>query len=428
MKRLPFSVTLLGGLESSGLFLLFLLGMIVFLIAWSSSAQINQVIRVEGKIIPTGRSQQVQHLEGGIVAAIHTREGAKVKRGDLLISIDQTAMVANLSEMRIRLQSQRVRAVRLQAESKGLSSLHFPPDLAATAMADAENSLFLARRSKQEEEISVHEEAIHQRSAEIAIADQKRTRLSTEKETAGQRLNILENMSSKGVASQIEVLEAQSRDQRLKTEMGETEGAIPRAKAAIAEEHARIAAVTAEFRAQASNDLVSTLAEIQRLQQSLTTDTDRVKRSEIRAPIDGTVNRINVNTLGAVVKSGETLIELTPQTDGVVIEARANPRDRGYLHPGQTAEIRISAFDASELGLLRGKVTEVGSDSIADGHNEPYYQVNILVNSIPPSYKGRDFVPGMTVTADIVAGERTVLFYLLSPLHKFTYAILRDPR
>ena len=415
-------------LEKPRFFLSGLLGLIILLVVWASFAPVDQVVRVEGKIIPAGRSQQIQHFEGGMVASIDTVEGASVKRGDLLLTINDTSMEATLSETKIKLNSQRVRAIRLAAETQNKNTLDFPPDLAGLPVALAEKSLFMAQRTKLEQEIAIHQSSINQRTADIDEAEQRRTRLVAERETAHQRMELENNMASHGAASKMEVLEAQSREQRLKTEIGEVEGNIPKFKGAINEEKARIESLKAEFSAQSHNELVATLEEIDRLKQGVTTDTDRLKRTEIRAPNDGVINRIAVNTVGGVVKSGETLIELIPNTSDVLIEARAQPRDRGYLRIGLDAKIRVSAFDAGELGLLKGHVTEVGADSIQDAHNDPYYQVNILVKSIPQTYSGRNLVSGMTVTADIVTGRRTILAYLLSPLRKFTYTMFKDPR
>ena len=416
------------GLENPRLFLGIILGLIVLLVVWAGVANIDKVVRVEGKVIPAGRSQQIQHLEGGIIASISTTEGAAVKRGDLLLTIDDTTAGANLSETEVKLIAQQVRSIRLEAEVKGKDAVVYPPEFTKLPAAEAERNLFAARRAKLTQEISVHENVIKQRSADIDEATQRLDRLKSELATAHQRMDMTQAMLARGAASKMEVLDAQSREQRLETEIGEVMGAIPKAKAAIEEEHARMENARAEFRSQAQNDLVTALAEADRLKQTMTTAADRLKRTEIRAPIDGVINHISVNTVGGVVKPGENLIELIPNTSKVLIEAKAQPRDRGFLRSGLASEIRISAYDAGEYGLLKGRVTEVSADSMQDGRSDPYYQVNILVDSIPPRYADHLIVPGMTVTADIVTGQRTLLDYLLSPLRKFTYNMFRDPR
>ena len=415
-------------LETPRIFLVGLLALIVAFLIWMAFAHIDQVVRVEGKIIPAGRSQQLQHFEGGIISSIDTTEGASVKKGDLLLTIDDTMAGANLTEATIKLNSQRARAIRLEAEIQNKASVDFPSDIAGTPGAEAEQKLFDARKNRLNQEIQVHQNAIKQRQADIEDAEQRRKRLIVELETAHQRVEMAQNMAAHGAASRMEILEAQSREQRITTEIGEAEGAVPRLKAAIAEEMSRIEAGKAEFRTQAHDEWVAALEEIDRFKQNTTAAADRMKRTEIRAPVDGVINRIAVNTVGGVVKPGENLIDLIPDTNAVLIEAKARPRDRGYLRPGLDAEIRVSAYDTSALGLLKGKVTEVGADSIQEMRGDPFYQVNLLVRALPDSYLGHVLVPGMTVTADIVTGNRTVLAYILSPLSKFTYNMFRDPR
>lgn len=414
--------------ESPALFLLGLLACVIGLGLWAAQARIDQIVRVDGRIIPAGRSQQIQHLEGGIIAAIHVKEGVSVRQGALLLTIDGTTAGANLSETKAKLNSQRLRAARLEAIAQSRATLDFTADLAGLPDAEAERALFVAQNSKLEQEIAVHQNLMRQHTAAISEAKQKQIRLGTELTTARQRSAMMDGLARRGAASKLEVLDAYSREQRLKTEIAEAEGAIPKFKAALAEEQARIDTARAELRSQAQNDLVTALAESERLRQILTAATDRVKRTELRAPIDGVINRIAVNTVGGVIKPGETLIELTPNNREVHIEAKASPRDRGTLRPGLHAEVRVSAYDAGELGVLRGNVTEVSADSIKDGRDDPYFLVNILIHALPAAYADRAMVPGMTVTADIVTGQRTILGYLLSPLRKFTYNMFRDPR
>lgn len=415
-------------LENPRFYFAGVLGMIIVLVLWSSVARVDQVVRVEGKIIPAGRSQQIQHLEGGILAGISTSEGASVKQGDLLLMIDDTTAGANLSETKVKIDSLMVRVKRLEAEVNKLDEPKFPEEFQNMPVADAERKLFDMRRSKLAQEIAVNQNVIDQRTAEIAEATHRHERLVSELATATQRLDMVLAMAKNGAAAKLEVLDAQSRQQRLKTEMGDVDAIVPKAKAAIAEQRARIDALRAEFSSQAQNDLVAAMAEIERLKQIETTATDRLKRTEIRAPIDGIVNRISVNTVGGVVKPGESLIELTPTSREILIEARALPRDRGHLRSGLPAQIRVSAYDTSEFGILAGKVTEVSADSIQDPKGESFYQVNILVNKVEGKYAHNPLVPGMTVTADIVTGDRTMMSYLTSPLHKFAYNMFRDPK
>ena len=170
------------------------------------------------------------------------------------------------------------------------------------------------------------------------------------------------------------------------------------------------------------------MQEIERLENAITAQNDRFTRTEVRAPVDGIVNRINVNTVGGVVKPGDTIIELTPTTDKVLIEAKARPSDRGELRTGLPAKVRVSAYDVGELGILTGHVTEVSADTVQEQRGDPYYRVVIQVDDLPESYAGKQIVPGMTITGDVVIGRRTVMKYIISPFAKFTYNAFRDAR
>jgi len=424
--RIPFDS--LRKMESSRLFVRIIAVATFVLFVWATFAHIDRVVRVEGKIIPAGRSQEIQHLEGGIVESIDTTEGALVKRGDLLLTINDTAAGVNLGETKSKLANERIRSLRLEAEAKGLDVLEFPPDLADQPEIEGERNLFLSRKAKLEQELLVHQSTIQHHKAELEEANSRKARLTQELDIAHKRSSMLAALAAKEAASRLEVLEAQSRESRLATELSTAQNAVPTLKTSIAEEEARISTVKADFRSQAQNELVTVHVDMQQLEQALTAASDRVNRTEVRSPIDGTINRIAVNTVGGVVKPGETLVEIIPHTSQILVEAKAQPRDRGYLRPGLKATVRVSAYDIGELGVLKGRVTEVSADTVQETRGDPYFRVNILVDAVPASYNDRPMVPGMTVSGDIVTGRRTILSHLLSPLSKFTYETFRDSR
>lgn len=428
VARFPAITSRCWRMEAPRTFLIAILVLLALLVLWAWLAVVDQVVRVEGRIVPAGRSQQIQHLEGGIVAAISTSEGAIVRKGDLLLTIDATSIGANVSETEVKLTGQRIRAARLNAESRGLESLVLPPDLADPRVADGERQLFISRRQKLEHELRVFEELNHQRVAELNELESRRQRLAGELSTAQQRSAILAGLASRNAASRLEILDAQSRDQRLATEMGAAEANLPKVRASIAEARARGEEAKARFRSQAQEDLVATRVEIDRLQQILTGQADRMTRTEVRSPADGVVNRITANTVGGVIKAGDVIVELTPTAGEVKIEAQARPSDRGELRPNLDTKVRVSAYDTGSLGTLTGRVIEVSADTVPDGRGEPFYRVGIRIDAIPDAYAGKLLAPGMTVTGDIVTGRRTVLRHILSPLNKFADNAFRDAR
>lgn len=401
---------------------------VVLAILWASLAPMDKVVRVSGKIIPAGRGREIQHLEGGIIASINAREGSTVKKGDVLMTIEDVAADANLGETNVKLNAERLRAARLDAEARGLDQVELPEDLQKVPGVEAELSLFANRKNKLQQEVLVHEGAMRQQTARLNETRTRQAKLVGELQVARDRTKLMADLASRNAASKLEVLEAQSREKRLETEINDAASSIPTLEGAIAEERARAGALKADFTATAQTELVAARAEAARLQQVMLGAADRVKRTEIRAPMDGVINRIAVNTLGGVVKPGDKLIELIPFTNEVLIEARAQPKDRGNLLPGQTASVRISAYDVGELGVLKSKVTEVSADTMLDQRGEAYYRVNLLVSDLPASYQNHLMAPGMTATADIVTGRRTIMALLLSPIRKFTYSMFRDSR
>lgn len=403
---------------------LLLLGLV-----WIAVAKVDRVVRVEGRVIPAGRSQSIQHLEGGIVAGIMVQEGAMVKKGEVVLAISDTSAQASLAETQGKLDGLRVKAIRLEAEAGSAGTMTVPPALRQNReIVDAETRLFAARRQKAEQERRIFDEQIRQRAAELKEVQSRRTNLVTELDTARERVKLMSAMASRNAASHLEVLEAQSRLQRLLTELSDAESAQPKIQGAIAEAQARIQDVNARYRAEAQGELAATRIEIDRLESLITSQADRFTRTEIRAPVDGTINRVNVSTVGGVVKPGDTIIEITPSTADVLIEARAKPSDRGDLRAQLPAKIRVSAYDAAEYGTLSGKVVEVSADTVPDPKGEPFYRVVIQVGTMPEAYTGKQIVPGMTITGDVVIGSRTVLQYITSPFTKFAFNAFRDAR
>jgi adhesin transport system membrane fusion protein len=216
--------------------------------------------------------------------------------------------------------------------------------------------------------------------------------------------------------------------QRLLTQIGDTESALPRLRSAIHEAEAKREEALARFRSEARGDLSTTQMDIDKTGEGLRAESDRVTRTDIRAPVNGIVNRIYINTIGGVVKAGEPIMELTPTDERVVIEAQVRPNDRAELRSGLPANIKVGAYDFGIYGVLRGRLTEVSADTLNDERGNRYYRVELAVDDIPSSYRDNPIMPGMPVTADIVTGRRTVLQYVLSPLNRFSYDAFREPR
>ena len=399
------------------------------LVWWASVATIDKVVRAEGRIIPSARTQVIQHLEGGIVAEMLVREGDTVKQGQRLLAIDPTRADATLAERKVKRLGLQARAARLIAEAEGHAGMRFDPAAAREAPASAaEYDAFISRRARLEQEIRVLREQQAQKRAELAEQESRKKSLGVEMELARRQLGVVEQMQHRMAASQMELLDAQSRVQRYATQIQEAESAMPKLRAAIAELDERVRDVSTRFRAEAQTELAQVRNEVERVNQEIRGESDRVARTDIRAPVDGIVNRIYVNTVGGVVRPGDPIAELTPRDEKVVIEGRVRPSDRADLREGIRANVRLSAFDDGTYGSLEGEVTEVSADTVPDEKGERYFRVKVVVAQTSSRIPLHQLSPGMTATADLVTGRRTVLDYLRSPLMRFGARALSEPR
>lgn len=400
------------------------------IVLWVCLADVDRVVRADARVIPAGRSQLIQHLEGGIVSSISVREGGVVKKGELLLTLSDTRADSMLVERQVKLLGLRARAARLRAESQGGDRVDFPEELAKAAKeADTERELFAVRRQKMQFEVGGAGDQLRQREAGLRELESRRRSLGAEMSVAQQQLAIMSKLIQKNAASQFELLEAEARASKLGTQIGDVESAIPKTRASIQEAQNRVQETMLRYRSDARAELVSADLEISRLEQEIRAESDRVDRTEIRAPVAGIVNRLYLNTVGGVVKSGEPIIELTPVDDRrILLEGSVRPSDRGELHLGLGANVRIAAYDHSVFGILRGKLTEISADTVTDERGGRHYRIQVEVAEVPASYRDKLIAPGMTATADVVTGRRTIFQYLVSPLNRFAYNAFQEPR
>lgn len=396
------------------------------LVVWADLAKVDIIVRTEGRIVPAGKSQIVQHLEGGIVRTILVHEGEVVKAGQALMELSDIQARSNLDQEKSKSAALRGREARLLAESSGAEGIYFPKANVDGEVKVAETSAFQARRARVAEEVSVLRNQVAQKRSEISETESRRKNLSSELELAKQQYRVVESLNKDNAASHLELLDSQSKVQRLTSQIAEAEAAIPRLRSATAETEARISEVWARYRSEASSELTQVRADLEKSGLELDTNSDRLDRNQVRAPVSGFVNRLVVSTVGGVVRPGEVLMEITPDDKGMLIEARAKPNDRANLRSGLPAIVRIGAYDYATYGTLDGTVTEVSADTLVDEREGRYYRV--MVKASADKQQNIATVPGMTAIADIVVGKRTVLSYFLSPLLRFRDSAFRDPR
>ncbi len=410
-----------------GLRLLWLVSVLMLLLGiWAALAPVDKIVRAQGRIIAAGRAQVVQHLEGGIVQTILVREGQKVQAGQILMQMSDINANSTLQQGQSRLLALRAQQSRLQAEAQG-GSPQFASEIPA-ALRALEQRAFEERRSRMGSEQSALQQQVAQRSAELREAQARTQSLSSELQLARQQTVLMESLQKKGAASQMEILDAQGRSERLNTQYRDVVNSLPRLLSAQAETNARLNEANARFRAEARTELSQVSAEIQRFEATVGADTDRVSRTEVRAPTAGFVNRLYFNTLGGVIKAGEPVLEITPSEGLLAVEARVRPDDRAALRIGLPTRVMLGAYDYTVYGALDGEVTEVSSDTLPDEQGQRYYRVVVQTAAAKGALSSEIILPGMTASADVVVGQRSVLSYLLSPFLRFSARALSESR
>ncbi len=413
---------LVGNLSPQRVFVILLLLSSATVLFWAGMTNVDVIVRTEGQIIPAGKSQKVQHLEGGIVRKILVQEGQVVVAGEPLMELADVQSRSNLGQDQSMLDALRGREARLLAELNGESTIIFPKELQDANVIRVETDAWRARRTQLSEEIQVLRALSLQKKSELEETKSKQKNLLDELLLAKKKYHVIAGLQKNNAASELEVLDSQIRIQRLKSQIDEAINTIPRLQAAQLESDTRVKEASARFRAEASSALTQVREERKKLSYEIGTSADRVDRNIVRSPVAGLINKLNITTLGAVVRPSEILLEITPSDARFIIETRANPNDRAYLRRGLPARVRIGAYDYSTYGTFEGHVTEVSSDTLIDERENRYYRVNIEINVSTLLKRVRQpgiLMPGMAASVDIKVGKRTILSYILSPLLKF---------
>jgi adhesin transport system membrane fusion protein len=389
---------------------------------WAGIAEVDVIVRTEGQIIPAGKSQIVQHLEGGIVRKILVQEGQVVAAGEPLIELSGVQTRSDLGQEQSTLDALRGREARLIAELNGFDTITFPEKLNDPNVIRVETGAWQARRSQLDEEVQVLQSLSLQKKNELSEINLKRQNLLEELALATKKHQVIDALRRDNAASKLEVLDSQIRIQKLKSQISEATNAVPRLQAAQSESESRVKEAIARFRAEASSALTEVREQLEKLSHEIDTSVDRLDRNVVRSPVAGLINKLNISTIGAVVRPSEILLEITPSDERFVIQTRSNPNDRAHLRPGLPARVRIGAYDYATYGTFEGHVTNVSADTLVDERENHYYRVNIEVDVSTIMSRARQpgvLMPGMAASVDIAVGKRTVLSYILSPLLKF---------
>ncbi|MEK9775955.1 MAG: HlyD family type I secretion periplasmic adaptor subunit [Quisquiliibacterium sp.] len=390
--------------------------LVVMLVLWAAVAQIDIRTQGEARVVPTSQVQIVQSVDGGIVEQILVREGALVNAGQLLARVDSTRFESSLGENRASQVALRIKALRLQALARA-EAFSVPADLrnAAPEIYAQEQKLYQARQKELTAQLAVAQNQLLQRRQELNEVQARREQAERGLELAQQELSATRPMVATGAVSEVEVLRLERDVAKLRGDRDQSVAQIARVLAAISEATRRIDEVKLTARNQMGAELSDTLGKLSAMSEGRRALEDKVLKTDIKSPVRGTVKRLLVNTVGAVVQPGKEMFEIVPTDDALILEVRVLPRDIAFLHPNQSAMVKFTAYDYAIYGGLEADVVNIGADSVVDEKGNAYYIVRVRTRkaSLGPNLP---VIPGMVANVDILTGKRTVLQYLLKPV------------
>ncbi|WP_371355071.1 HlyD family type I secretion periplasmic adaptor subunit [Pseudomonas chlororaphis] len=397
-----------------------IIGFFLFLLLWANFAVIDEVTKGEGKAIPSSKVQKIQNLEGGIVSELFVKEGQIVEAGAPLIRLDDTRFKSNVGETEADRLSMLLRVERLSAEIDN-RELNFPADAleAAPGQAASEKSLYESRRQQLHDEVGGLQEQLIQKQQELREFTSKQAQYRQQLGLQRQEIAMSEPLVAQGAVSPVEVLRLKRAEVETRGQLDATTLAIPRAESAIKEVQRKIDETRGKFRSEALTQLNEARTELNKASATGKALEDRVSRTLVTSPVRGIVKQLMVNTIGGVIQPGSDMVEIVPLDDTLLVEAKIRPQDIAFLHPGQEAVVKFTAYDYTIYGGLKAKLEQIGADTITDEDKKTtYYVIKLRTDR---SHLGTDekpllIIPGMVASVDIITGKKSILSYLLKPI------------
>lgn len=403
---------------------------IIVMVVWASLAKVDEFTRGEGQVIPSQYIQIVQNLEGGIVDEVFVREGQSVKRGEPLVRLDDKRFSSSLRETEVNQSQLLAKSLRLKAEAEGEAF----PESALKEASVAENiivfekDLYIARAQELSSSNQVILQEVAQKRQELSEWRAKVKQLGRSYRLLKNELDLTSPLVAQGAVSEVEVLRLRRQVNDVQGEMNAARLTIPRIESSLNESENKLSAAESAFRSRSQSEYNEISAELGRLQESSQAIVDQVDRTLVRSPVAGTIKQLFVKTLGGVIQPGRDIVAIVPTEDNLRVEARVSPADIAFLHPEQQAIVKFTAYDFSIHGGLDGKVVHISPDTILDEEGNSFYMVQIETKQAFLGAKDDPLpiIAGMTVSVDILTGEKTILDYILKPILKTKQLALRE--
>lgn len=394
----------------------------VVFVLWASFATLDETARGEGQIVPAGDVQIIQNLEGGIVEEFLVLEGGMVKKDQVILRLKDVGAQSDLGANQARYLGLLASITRLQAEVDGKLTVEFPEEVVKKVPQSVSEELnaFRTNKDKRQGQLLVLEQQLSQRRQEVNELTTKSRDLASVIRLSKEEKAMTEPLVAKGSAPKMELLQLERAIREKQTELNGVFEAIPRAKSAIGEAEARIAELKMTAVADAQTELSTKMIEMNTLKETLGALKDKKDRTDVRSPVNGTIKDYKISTVGGVVKPGDPIAEIVPMDDSLLVEVKIKPSDIARLRPKMPAMVKITAYDFTIYGGLKGEVVDISADTIKNDKGESFYRIKVRTFENALRRKGEDLpiIPGMIATVDIQTGKKTVMEYLLKPFLK----------
>jgi adhesin transport system membrane fusion protein len=407
--------------------------LIISFLAWAGLTTLQEVTRGDGKIIPSSKMQVIQSAEPGVVREILVREGQRVEKGDVLARLDNTLTSSGLGELTSRAHALEAATARLRIEhERGFDALYECPtevSKAAPSICANEQNLRRARQLTLQSQLRVLTERIEAKKRELSAAQANLESTGRSLTLARDEMALISPLAQNQVVAATDLLRTRREVSELEGRQSTDQESIARVQAELREANLQYEAQTIHFRQEALAELTEKQAELAVVKESMRAAADRVKNTDIRSPVGGIVNTLYVNTVGGFVNAGTRVMDIVPVEDQLLVEARVRPQDIAFIHPGQRATVKVTAYDFSIYGGLDGAVEQVSASSVYDEvTRETFYTVLVKTEKSSLMHNGVEnpILPGMITSVDILTGEKSVLTYLLKPINKARAEALRE--
>lgn len=398
-------------------------------IIWSSQANMLEVAVAQGRVIPASKVQLVQNLEGGIINDIRVSEGSKVSQGDILVEIDPTSTDSSLGERQEHIAS-------LRANREWLLAFVNARDPEYSAVFRSEFPELVQRgivqyQSKQAEidaqNASLNEQ-VKQKEFDLKSSRARLVNSKQQLRNATEQFAMHSKLFKQQASSRSDVLSSETRMLELQASVDELTNLIPGLEASISEIENKRLEIQARSRAEMNEKLNDVSVKLNALKSAALADKDRIDRTKVRSPVDGIVKTLHTNTLGQIVKPGENIVEIVPIGENLLVQTNVLPNDIAFIYPDQPAVIKITAYDSTIFGNLKGSVKRIAADSVVDENGNAFYKVDVQAEASHLKKDDKIFpvIPGMVAQVEIITGEKTVLDYITKPIHRTATTAFRE--